>query len=36
MAEGTRRPSLLDGIARVLLCLVSLNAVLGKVTAVPR
>ena len=32
MAEGTRRPSLLDGIARVLLCLVFINAVLGKVT----
>ncbi len=31
MAEGSSRPSLLDGIARVLLCLVFLNAVLGKI-----
>ena len=36
MAEGSRRPSLLDGIARVLLCLVFLNAVLGKVTGFDR
>ena len=32
MAEGTRRPSLLDGIARVLLCLVFIHAVIGKLT----
>ncbi|MEI7666568.1 MAG: DoxX family protein [Synechococcaceae cyanobacterium ELA263] len=30
MSEQTRRPSLLNRIARVLLCLVFLNAVLGK------
>ena len=30
MTEQTRRPSLLNRIARVLLCLVFLNAVLGK------
>ena len=30
MTEQTRRPSLLNRIARVLLCLVYLNAVLGK------
>ena len=30
MIEQTRRPSLLNRIARVLLCLVFLNAVLGK------
>lgn len=32
MAELARRPSLLDGVARVLLCLVFLNAVLGKLS----
>ena len=30
MTQQTRRPSLLNRIARVLLCLVFLNAVLGK------
>jgi putative oxidoreductase len=30
MTDQTRRPSLLNRIARVLLCLVFLNAVLGK------
>jgi putative oxidoreductase len=32
MTEQTRRPSLLNRIARVLLCLVFVNAVIGKLT----
>jgi putative oxidoreductase len=32
MSEQTRRPSLLNRIARVLLCLVFVNAVIGKLT----